>query len=246
MSNKWYYVSGHKKMGPVPKDEILSLMAQRKLDDKSYVWRKGFSNWSSIKNVKELAAEGPPSPGLNWDHVTPQEKIISIKIGYDRGTPEAEYGPFSLEQLSQAFEEKRINEKTFVYAPGMEKWTFLGDTPLFEKFSGGMPPQIEEQDRRFGPRRPFVAKIFFTDNDSVYEGICRDISIGGLQILVADFPGDVGDKVNMNVHPDNSESSFVASGKIVRSLEGGSGFSLRFEDLNDEAIYAIKSYLAQS
>ncbi len=183
------------------------------------------------------------SSSFDWSHLGDEDQVLSIKIGYDRGGDEAEYGPFTINQLKRAFQEERINEKTFIYAPGMENWMLLGDTPLFEKFSGGLPPQIEEEDRRFNSRKPFVARLFFTDQDAVFEGICRDISIGGLQVLIANFPGSVGEQVSMNVHPDNSEHCFVASGKIVRLLEGGAGFSLRFENLNEEAFGAIQNYI---
>ena len=73
--------------------------------------------------------------------------------------------------------------------------------------------------------------------------LCRDISVGGLQVLVSSFPGNIGDDVTMNVHPDNSDYNFVASGKIVRLLEGGQGFSLRFLDLSPEAEQSIRTYI---
>ena len=89
----------------------------------------------------------------------------------------------------------------------------------------------------------YLFRLFFHDNSQVYEGICRDISVGGLQILVSDFPCNVGDKVSMNVHPDNTDYHFTASGKVVRKLDGDAGFSLRFEDLSNEASQAISTYI---
>lgn len=170
-------------------------------------------------------------------------KVFSIKVGFDRGGSEAEYGPFSLEQLRRAYDEKRINEKTFIFTPGMATWVLLGDFERFDDIAGSMPPAISEEDRRFNVRKPFVARLFFHDNKEVYEGICRDISVGGLQVLVSDFPCQVGEKISMNVHPDNSDYHFTASGKVVRKLEGDTGFSLRFEDLSSEAHTAIQSYI---
>lgn len=170
-------------------------------------------------------------------------KVFSIKVGFDRGGSEAEYGPFSLEQLRRAFAEKRINGKTFIFTPGMATWTLLGDFDRFNEIAGTMPPAISDEDRRFNVRKPFVARLFFHDNKEVYEGICRDISVGGLQVLVSDFPCQVGEKISMNVHPDNSDYHFTASGKVVRKLEGDTGFSLRFEDLSPEAHTAIQSYI---
>jgi hypothetical protein len=189
--------------------------------------------------------EGESSAGSSFDlhSIGTHSKVFSIKVGFDRGGSEAEYGPFSLEQLKRAFEEKRINEKTFIFTPGMSTWVLLGDFERFDEIAGTLPPQISEEDRRFNVRKPFVARLFFHDNKQVYEGICRDISVGGLQVLVSDFPCQVGEKISMNVHPDNSDYHFTASGKVVRKLEGDTGFSLRFEDLSPDAHSAIQSYI---
>ncbi len=190
--------------------------------------------------------EGPAAveePLFDLSSIGQNEKVFSIKVGYDRGGQETEYGPFSLNQLGRAFTEQRINEKTFIFTPGMSTWVLLGDFDRFDEIAGGLPPQITPEDRRINVRKPFVARLFFHDNSQVYEGVCRDISVGGLQILVSDFPCEIGDNVSMNVHPDNSNYHFTASGRVVRKLEGNAGFSLRFDGLNQEAQEAIQNYI---
>ncbi len=196
---------------------------------------------SFIPQMDEAGDSGEAS--FDLQSIDSHSKVFSIKVGFDRGGSEAEYGPFSLEQLKRAYEEKRINEKTFIFTPGMTTWVLLGDFERFDDIAGTLPPQISEEDRRFNVRKPFVARLFFHDNKQVYEGICRDISVGGLQVLVSDFPCQVGEKISMNVHPDNSDYHFTASGKVVRKLEGDTGFSLRFEDLSPDAHSAIQSYI---
>ena len=180
---------------------------------------------------------------FDFSSIDQDEKRITIKIGLDRGGNEAEYGPFSLNQLKQAFEEKRINAKTLVFTSGMKDWRFLAEIPIYQELFNESPPIIEETEKRASTRKPFVARMFFHDQNDVFEGVCRDISVGGLQILVSGFPGNVGDFVNLNVHPDNSDYCFVASGKIVRLLDGGQGFSLRFTDISDEARKSISEYI---
>ena len=68
----------------------------------------------------------------------------------------------------------------------------------------------------------------------------------GMQVLVSDFPAKQGDRITLNVHPENSQSGFVASGKITRLLNGGQGFSLRFIGLSPEAQKAITSYIQKN
>ncbi|HLE10542.1 MAG: hypothetical protein A2504_14240 [Bdellovibrionales bacterium RIFOXYD12_FULL_39_22] len=183
---------------------------------------------------------------FNWATVSFDDRIFTIKTGIDRNGVENEYGPYALNFIKKLFEEKRINGKTLIFSPGMTAWIFLADTPIYEKLFAALPPIIDEVDRRKSTRRPFVARLLFHDQTKVYEGICRDISIGGLQILVADCPLVLGNTISMNVHPDNGERSFVAQGKIVRVLTDSLGFSLRFVGLNEEARKSIEEYINQN
>jgi len=198
------------------------------------------NSFGEEKDVQEAPA------AFDINKIGEHEKVFTIKVGYDRGGSETEYGPFSIQQLKKAYDENRINEKTFIFTPGMNTWVLLGDFDLFEVIAGDLPPSITEDDRRINVRKPFIARLFFHDNNQVYEGICRDISVGGLQILVSDFPCNVGDDVAMNVHPDNTDYHFTASGTVVRLLEGNSGFSLRFMDLANDAKDAIKNYINEN
>jgi c-di-GMP-binding flagellar brake protein YcgR len=128
----------------------------------------------------------------------------------------------------------------------MKEWKILADIKEFEQVFNELPPIIQESDRRAFARKPFVARLFIQNNKKLFEGICRDISVGGMQILIDDFKGQVGDKISINVHPENSEHHFVASGVVVRILEGNSGFSFRFQGLSDEAKRAIEKYLQEN
>jgi hypothetical protein len=199
-----------------------------------------------ISAIPQMGESDDRVPAFDIHAIGFEEKVFSIKVGYDRGANESEYGPFSLSQLHRAYSEQRINEKTFIFTPGMTTWVLLGDFERSDEIMGGMPPQITDADRRINVRKPFVARLFFHDNESFYEGICRDISVGGLQILVSNYPCGVGDNVSMNVHPDNSEYHFTASGTVVRVLDGNTGFSLRFEDLSEEAVNAIQGYISEN
>lgn len=263
----WYYVKGSERVGPIDQAELEALVRSGELDEKSYIWKKGFDNWMHFGDVEEVAhllvvAEPEPEEPLSipeaiaptrqppehelfhWDSVDKNSRQFHIKVGVDRGGDEAEYGPFSLNELKQLFTDGRINERTFLFTAGMGNWSFIGDLPIYSSFFTQIPPQINQVDRRVSVRKPFVARLLFHDETEVYEGICRDISVGGLQILVSDFPARAGEVITMNVHPDNGPYKFTAKGVVVRVLDGNQGFSLRFKDLSQEAINAIESYLS--
>ncbi|MBT7610609.1 MAG: DUF4339 domain-containing protein [Bacteriovoracaceae bacterium] len=300
MSTNWYYVEGTERVGPLTEEALKSLFDSCKLNQESYVWSKGQTDWSKIKEVpplkyfyeedslskeptsetssvdetqdesandifqveEEIIVDNEPSTtvdeipfidlgplnitGIDWNTIDREERKFTIKIGIDRGGDESEYGPFSISQICKAFEQKRINAKSLLFAPGMADWTFLADIPIYQEIFQELPPSIEEDDRRKNMRKPFVARMLFHDNEQLFEGICRDISVGGMQILISGYSGKVGEEVNMNVHPENSDFVFVASGKIVRILDGNQGFSIRFGNLGSQAKDSISNYLQQA
>lgn len=249
----WYYVEKGQRQGPIPQESLLEKLKTNVLSENDYVWKKGFDNWKKVKDIDELQTvvaavqEESKIPPLEFDSsaVNKDENLFLIKTGADRAGEAKEYGPFSLNVLVKLYKEKRVNGKTLVFAPGMKEWMFLAELPNYQSLFEEVPPPIAEQDRRIYKRKPFLARMFFHDTKKVYEGICRDISVGGMQVLVANFPGKAGDKISLNVHPENSEFHFVANGKIVRVLDEQGGFSFRFTDLGQDALSAISSYVNQ-
>ncbi|MBG59662.1 MAG: hypothetical protein CME67_04045 [Halobacteriovoraceae bacterium] len=254
MSNKWYYVFSGERKGPVEEEEIVSLVQNGTLKGEDYVWRKGFENWMKVAMVEELNTQNQspeiPAPiatkqDVNLSQFDKSAKSFFVKTGADRGKEEVEYGPFSLEILKKLYDENRINGRTFIFSKEMANWQPLADVKGFEEVFEEAPPEIKEEDRRAFRRKPFIARMFIENENTVFEGICRDVSVGGMQVLVDHFPISPGKRISINAHPENSDYHFTASGEIVRELEGGLGFSFRFINLNEEAVQAINSYIAQ-
>jgi len=265
MADNWYYVQKGNRHGPVAIEVIESMIQNQDLKTEDFVWKKGFENWKKIKDVSELQVEpksAPPQMELPKatepvaapvpkkevrlkDH-NPDENIIWIRVGNDRGTPPTEYGPYSVNLMKRLFKENRINGKTEVFIKGSDDYKLLADLPEYQEIFEELPPVIKDSERRQQARKPFIARLFIQNNKNLYEGICRDISIGGMQILLDDFKGNAGDKITINVHPENSEYHFTASGVVVRILEGNSGFSFRFQSLTDEAKRSIEKYVQEN
>jgi hypothetical protein len=252
MSTQWYYVKDGERRGPVEESKISELVNTGELAQTDYIWRKGYDNWKTVSDSEEFkASEMPNLP----DPIGNQSQRISdlagdgnsifIKIGLDRGAREVEYGPYSLELLRKLFEQNRVNAKTFIFIKGMDDWKLLADFEDYSEIFAHVPPPIAETERRANKRKPFVARMFIENNQNVYLGICRDISVGGMQVLVDHFPFRVGESIAINVHPENSDYHFVASGEIVRALDGGQGFSFRFQGLSGDAKDAIERYLTR-
>lgn len=179
---------------------------------------------------------------LNFSDFNLENDKFFIRTGGDRGTSETEYGPFSFSQLKTLLDQKRISDLTLVFSTNMPHWAPLGSFEDFEsKFL--VKSTVDSDERRKFARKPFVARMLYANNNEVFEGICRDLSIGGMQVLMDHFPGSAGEQISLNVHPQNSEYHFVADGKVVRVLEGRKGFSFRFLNLSDEARGSIEQYI---
>ncbi len=257
MEEKWYYVEAGERRGPIEFSALQDMVKQGALTDEDYVWRKGFENWVRVKDVADLQSAATPEtkeaatemPGvieeveLNLQNLAGQENSIFIKIGADRGANEVEYGPYSLEIIKKLFSENRINAKTFLFIRGMQDWAMVADFEDYSEVFEDTPPVIKEAERRSNQRKPFVARMYMESQQQVYLGVCRDISVGGMQVLVDHFPAKIGESISINVHPENTDHHFVAGGQIVRMLEGGLGFSFRFTDLGADAKQAIEKYL---
>lgn len=254
MEDQWYYVDGGERKGPVEISTIHELIKNSTLGDDDYVWKKGFENWTKIKDTEdfqlqeeETVEDLPGVIGEDEDYslrtLAGNESSVFIKIGADRGGQEVEYGPYNIQVIQKLFKENRINAKTFVFVRGMQDWTILADFTDFSDIFEDSPPPIEEADRRLNSRKPFIARMYIESNKQVYVGVCRDISVGGMQVLVDNIPAEIGENISINVHPENTEHHFVAGGNIVRLLDGGQGFSFRFTELGEEAKDAIQNYL---
>ena len=171
---------------------------------------------------------------------------------------DSQYGPFSSEEIRQFLKSGKIHAGVHAWRQGMKNWQRLQSLAEFK--AKAEPPRRVEVARkvpglaedgielRLNPRRPLVAKILMADEQSVIVGVCRDISIGGLQVLTERIPGNAGSKLKMNISPASNDAgnrieAFTAEGEIVRILEDGRGFSFRFHRLSDRAKQAIESYI---
>ena len=138
--SSWYYVQGTERMGPVDQSELHNIFKSGNINRESYVWTKGFVNWERLSDVSELQyyfeeekieslSSHPPEAKFyfDWQSFSKTEEVFFILTGKDRnGENEEIIGPYSLNELQGAFEQKRINEKTYIYTPGMHQWERIG------------------------------------------------------------------------------------------------------------------------
>ena len=188
---------------------------------------------------------------------------------------ETQFGPFSFEEVSRFLRIGKIHGRVFAWKDGMTDWERLEKLVIFgdavdesararaaikesqtRTVTVTMPMERRKdpnrEDRRTAPRRPLVARILLTNenDDQIVIAICRDVSVGGMQVLTDKIPGDVGTVVRMNVSPTGHQAGatsgfrpFVAQGVIVRVLEDGRGFCFRFDKLRGDSKRSIEEYV---
>ncbi len=195
---------------------------------------------SSKTSVSPTTAGGPPQ----FAGGSAEPKIWYLHYN------SSQYGPFSQKEILRAIEIGKINSNIHAWSNGMAGWEKIGKIATFQK-AGSRPEATrtpERTEKRETPRRPMVAQVLMSDEETVIVGVCRDISIGGLQVLTDRAPAPVGSKLKMNISPSGDVKGqgfqpFVAEGVVVRILEDERGFSFRFSKLSDAARRSIEDYI---
>lgn len=184
---------------------------------------------------------------------------------------DSQFGPFSGDEISRYLRVGKIHGRVHVWKDGMGDWERLEEVDKFaddaleakrvraarKEAAGSKAGKAAEKaaekvnEQRKGPRRPLVAKILMADHQQLTVAVCRDISVGGMQVLTDRLPGEPGARIKMNVSPASGKSGkgsttiqpFVAEGVIVRILEDGRGFSFRFDKLPEQSRKVIEDYI---
>jgi hypothetical protein len=163
---------------------------------------------------------------------------------------DSQFGPFSAEEIKAYLNLGKVNPRVHAWKEGMKEWQRLESLPEFAGTKSVLPLTEGSRkpiEKRENPRLPLVAKVIVAEGAQVISGICRDISIGGMQVLTDQVPLVAGARIKLNVTPPGDGQGnlkpFVAEGVVVRILEDGRGFSFRFENLSTEAKSAIERYI---
>lgn len=221
------------------------------------------------KDAPGVSSSASPPPGPRSAPVNPLTQAREWFLYYN----DSQFGPFSEEEITRFIESGKIHSKVHIWKEGQKNWERLESiqlfAPLLEDSKNKTPksPKSAKQaaasildnkdvklEQRRGSRTPLVAKVVLAgatkgkEQPKLAVGICRDISVGGMQVLTDQVPGPVGTTVKLNVSPSEYEKSkriepFVADGVIVRILEDGRGFSFRFEKLSAQARESIEAYI---
>jgi hypothetical protein len=249
---KWYTVVNDRPVGPLSAKEIVQRIRANDLNFASHVWKDGFKGWTRIYDVIDFKPLLPSEPSASTlgeiqsstqaapPPLAPAQKE-ELRVWYVY-LDEASYGPVSDREVTSLIEAGRISGATYMWTKGFTDWQPGKDVDYWAKRftkKASIPT-----DKRSTPRKPFETKILLTDGKEVGWALCRDISVGGMQVLMDHAPGPAGTALKLNVNPQNGMPGFSCEGVMVRVLEDGRGFSFRFTSLSSDARSAIEKYIA--
>jgi hypothetical protein len=276
---KIYYIyqSGkntNSSRGFITAKEVYTQLSLGHLTLTDYVLLKSGSDWVRLMDLEPFSTLLPirpskteaqnilksESPALNPETILTDSFFLYVNKN--------QYGPLSIEELGAIARGGKLDDKSFVWKKGWKNWKSAAEIKgLSEYVKPHRPPEpvttktktktksktISKavSERRVGPRLPLIAKIFVHNDAKIQVAVCRDLSVGGMQLLCSEVPGAVGEKIKLNVSPaDDGKVSqlkpFVAEGQIVRVLEDGRGFSFRFTKLTEQAKSSIEAFLKKN
>lgn len=255
---KWFTVVNARPVGPLSAKEVVQRIQAHELSFASHVWKEGFTGWTRLYDVIDFKPllPGEPSVALISEiqkigqatpppmAPKPQTELRTWYIYLD----EANYGPVSDAEVMGLIQAGRVSASTHMWQKGFADWQQAKDIATWAKAVGSAKPAAAAAapaDKRSGPRKPFETKILLTDGKEVGWAICRDISVGGMQVLMDSSPVPAGTALKLNVNPQGNIPGFACEGTVVRILEDGRGFSFRFTGLSAEARSAIEKYISQ-
>lgn len=259
---KWYTVANNRPTGPLSAKEIVQRIQSGELSFASHIWKDGLDGWMRVYNVKDFQPLLPSEPDValiaeiqkSTQAAPPplapkqKEELRTWFIFLD----EANYGPISDREVQTLIDSGRISASTYLWQKGFADWQLAVSIPNWAKSlaSGNVAAEFVkstsklEKEKRKAPRKPFEAKILLTNGKEIGWAVCRDVSIGGMQVLMDRSPGAVGEVLKLNVSKSGKVPGFACEGVIVRVLEDGRGFSFRFSSLGDDAKSAIEKYIS--
>lgn len=279
VEKKFFLAFSDRATGPHTAQEIYEAIRGGKITALNFVWCESWSDWMRICEAKEFAALLPSKPSpktLESIKAKLRLKVVPSKSQAETDNKkyylffnQSQFGPFSKKEVLAVIESGKVSDQDYLWTPGWKNWERLSEIGEFSKYLEPVPLEEDfksigkastnrqtnkQYEKRYAPRKPLVARLFLHNDEEVILAVCRDISIGGMQVLTDKVPGEPGTKLKLNVSPASSAdadpkkvskavNAFVAEGEIVRVLEDGRGFSFRFTKISVEAKKAIKSYI---
>lgn len=251
---EWFVAVGEKYRGPFKASEVYQKLLDKEVSWIDYCYREKDGNWVRLADQEIFKALQPPPPKPK-PTLSPPPVPKEDQVKWFLFQNESQTGPYGTQEIKRLISAGQVLEGAFLWTEKFTEWKPVGKVDEFKEAKpAAVPPppktaasslSVFKSERRNVPRKPLLAQIYVTNQSELATGICRDISVGGMQVLTDKIPGEVGSSIQLNVTPpkDSGLNAFVADGVIVRILDDKRGFAFRFTTLSADAKKAIESYI---
>ncbi len=243
-SEGWFYSTPDGNyVGPVAAVDIAKKLSQKELNWVDYAYHEKLGKWARIADLPVFKSLQPQAP-KPVPKAPPPPPVLIEETKWFLYQSGVQTGPYKEAEVLGLIAQSRVQSEAFVWNENLSGWVAIKEAQPFAASWSEVPVE-KTRERRAYPRKPMTAQVYLTNSERLSLGLCRDLSIGGMQVLTDDVPGDVGTKVRLNVMPplEVGISPFVAEGVVVRILEDKRGFSFRFVSLSSDAKRAIEKYI---
>ncbi len=235
-------------IGPYKPSEIVEKLNTKALSWADFTYQEAEGKWVRLcENAIFKAFQGEAPKVTPKKAVPPPPPMQSEKpqVKWFLFQNETQTGPYSESELRRQVQTGQILAQAYVWQEAFTDWKPILETSEFRPITSS-PVEKKPEERRASPRKPLLAQVYLTNQKQLTAAVCRDISVGGMQVLTDEVPGKTGESIRLNVMPPASSGlrPFVASGVIVRILEDQRGFSFRFTEITDEAKRSIERYVS--
>jgi len=221
-ARQWFLYYNDSQFGPFSEEEVRRFLKIGKIHGRVHAWKDGMPGWLRLEKVsgfEEDVAEAARVRESKMQAASPRISATAAQAAQAGHAPSGKSAAAAKPEVS---------------APSGARL----------KASSPAPSGVRAEQRK-SPRRPLLARVIFAQGEEVAVGVCRDVSVGGMQVLTDRIPGVPGSQIKLNVSApgEKGPKPFVAGGVIVRVLEDGRGFSFRFDRLPDESRKIIEDYI---
>ena len=235
---EWFLAVGDQSVGPLTASDVYDRIVRGEATWVSYVWKEGMPEWTRISEVSGFQSLMPKAPSAKpgaQPPKPPSQTKAQVKEWFLYHT-NSQHGPFTEDEVVGMIQVGRVSVEAFAWKDGMKDWEPLSAVATFKAYAKTpIAPGAGTVEKRQHTRKPLIAKVMIAEGSKVFVGMCRDVSIGGMQVMSDYVPQGVGAKLKLNVSPPDltnaSFQAFVAEGNVVRVLDDRRGFSFRFSDL---------------
>lgn len=140
----WYFVENNESKGPFTESQMKEFYDAGRINDLTYVWHDGQSDWESLKASRLSFGKSQETKVDGWFFIDLHQN---------------QHGPYTKAQMNGFLANNTIGANTYVWREGMADWDTLNHTELYSR---SMYPQIQTNGSAWIKHRSILSCILFS------------------------------------------------------------------------------------